>query len=162
MYIKTEFWPYNCSHSYVSMWSISPHHDALDMRWLLPSDLNLCLHGLCIFFHKQNSSLLYYWCGAVLSYMQCGVLSYVYGRIISSPLCSVSSLLTKTYFKSGSCRAVVAQAFNPSTWEAEARGFLSSRPAWSTKWLPRQPGIYRETLSWNKQTNKRMNKWINK
>ena len=28
---------------------------------------------------------------------------------------------------------VVAQAFNPSTWEAEAGGFLSSRPAWSTK-----------------------------
>jgi hypothetical protein len=30
-------------------------------------------------------------------------------------------------------RAVVAYAFNPSTWEAEAGGFLSSRPAWSTK-----------------------------
>ena len=31
-------------------------------------------------------------------------------------------------------QAVVAQAFNPSTtWEAEAGGFLSSRPAWSTK-----------------------------
>jgi hypothetical protein len=28
---------------------------------------------------------------------------------------------------------VVAHAFNPSTWEAEAGGFLSSRPAWSTK-----------------------------
>jgi hypothetical protein len=28
---------------------------------------------------------------------------------------------------------VVACAFNPSTWEAEAGGFLSSRPAWSTK-----------------------------
>jgi hypothetical protein len=24
-------------------------------------------------------------------------------------------------------------AFNPSTWEAEAGGFLSLRPAWSTK-----------------------------
>ena len=29
--------------------------------------------------------------------------------------------------------AVVVHAFNPSTWEAEAGGFLSSRPAWSTK-----------------------------
>jgi hypothetical protein len=29
--------------------------------------------------------------------------------------------------------AVVAHTFNPSTWEAEAGGFLSSRPAWSTK-----------------------------
>jgi hypothetical protein len=28
---------------------------------------------------------------------------------------------------------VVAHAFNPSTQEAEAVGFLSSRPAWSTK-----------------------------
>jgi hypothetical protein len=30
-------------------------------------------------------------------------------------------------------QAVVAYAFNPSTREAEAGGFLSSRPAWSTK-----------------------------
>jgi hypothetical protein len=29
--------------------------------------------------------------------------------------------------------AVVVHIFNPSTWEAEAGGFLSSRPAWSTK-----------------------------
>jgi hypothetical protein len=27
---------------------------------------------------------------------------------------------------------VVVPTFNPSTWEAEAGGFLSSRPAWST------------------------------
>jgi hypothetical protein len=33
---------------------------------------------------------------------------------------------------------VVAHAFNPSIQEAEAGGFLSSRP---------QPGIHRETLS---------------
>jgi hypothetical protein len=26
---------------------------------------------------------------------------------------------------------IVAHTFNPSTWEAEAGGFLSSRPAWS-------------------------------
>jgi hypothetical protein len=35
------------------------------------------------------------------------------------------SLFKKVY----SHRAVVAHAFNPSTWEAEAGGFLSSRPA---------------------------------
>jgi hypothetical protein len=29
--------------------------------------------------------------------------------------------------------AVVVHAFNPSTWEAEAGGFLSWRPAWSTE-----------------------------
>jgi major histocompatibility complex class I len=28
---------------------------------------------------------------------------------------------------------MVAHAFNPSTWEAEAGGFLSSRPDWSTE-----------------------------
>jgi hypothetical protein len=28
---------------------------------------------------------------------------------------------------------VVAHAFNLSTWEAEAGGFLSLRPAWSTE-----------------------------
>jgi hypothetical protein len=26
-----------------------------------------------------------------------------------------------------------SHTFNPSTWEAEAGGFLSSRPAWSTE-----------------------------
>jgi hypothetical protein len=30
-------------------------------------------------------------------------------------------------------RALVAHAFNPSTWEAEAGRFLSSRPVWSTE-----------------------------
>ena len=28
---------------------------------------------------------------------------------------------------------VMVHAFNPSTWEAEAGGFQSSRPAWSTE-----------------------------
>jgi hypothetical protein len=28
---------------------------------------------------------------------------------------------------------MVARTFNPSTWEAEAGGFLSLRPAWSTE-----------------------------
>ena len=31
---------------------------------------------------------------------------------------------------------MVAHTFNPSTQEAEAGGFLSLRPAWSTKWVP--------------------------
>jgi hypothetical protein len=47
---------------------------------------------------------------------------------------------------------MVAQAFNPSTWEAEAGGFLSSMPAWSTEWVPGQPGQYRETLSLKTKT----------
>jgi hypothetical protein len=48
---------------------------------------------------------------------------------------------------------VVAHAFNPSTWEAEAGGFLSSRPAWSTEQVPGQPGLHRETLSRKTKTN---------
>jgi hypothetical protein len=58
-------------------------------------------------------------------------------------------LLTNDWLKKSIFRwAVVAHAFNPSTWEAEAGRFLSLRPAWSTKWVPGQPGLYRETLSW--------------
>jgi hypothetical protein len=41
----------------------------------------------------------------------------------------ISSSFKKDYNKLG----VVAHAFNPSTREAEAGGFLSSRPTWSTK-----------------------------
>jgi hypothetical protein len=55
-------------------------------------------------------------------------------------------------------RAVVAHAFNPSTWEAEASGFLSSRPAWSTKRVPGQPELYRETLSQKKEEKKKKRK----
>jgi len=54
--------------------------------------------------------------------------------------------------------AVVAHAFNPSTWEAETARFLSSRPAWSTKWVPGQPGLHRETLSQKKKKKKKTNK----
>ena len=42
----------------------------------------------------------------------------------------------------------MAHAFDPSTWEAEAEagGFLSSMPAWSTERVPGKPGLHRETL----------------
>jgi hypothetical protein len=42
---------------------------------------------------------------------------------------------------------VVVHTFNSSTLEAEAGGFLSLRPAWSTKLAPGQLGLHRETLS---------------
>jgi hypothetical protein len=49
---------------------------------------------------------------------------------------------------------MVAHAFNPSTQEAEAGGFLSSRPAWST---PGQPGLHRKTLSRKTKTKTKTN-----
>jgi hypothetical protein len=49
----------------------------------------------------------------------------------------------------------VAHAFNPSTREAEAGAFLSSRPAWSTERVPGQPGLPRETLSRKEQQQKK-------
>jgi hypothetical protein len=66
-------------------------------------------------------------------------------------------IVSMQFQKCGQSQAVVAHAFNPSTWEVDTGRFLSSRPAWSTKWVPGQPGLYRETLSWNKQTNKQTN-----
>jgi hypothetical protein len=53
--------------------------------------------------------------------------------------------------KSQISQAVVAHAFNPSTREAEAGRFLSSRPAWSTEKVPGQPWLYKETLSQRKK-----------
>jgi hypothetical protein len=53
--------------------------------------------------------------------------------------------------------AVVAHAFNPSTWEAEAGGYLSLRPVWSTEWIPGQPGLHGETLSWKTKQKKKEN-----
>jgi hypothetical protein len=50
----------------------------------------------------------------------------------------LSSKKKQSYLKDGELSrvyftAVVAHALNPSTREAEAGGFLSSRPAWSTE-----------------------------
>ena len=56
--------------------------------------------------------------------------------------------------------AVVAHAFDSSTWEAEAGGFLSSRPALSTKQVPGLPGLHRETLT--QKTKNKQNSWNNK
>ena len=57
--------------------------------------------------------------------------------IVQSPLQPLQKL-----FKSQEVRA-----FSPSTWEAETGRSLNSRSAWSTKQVPGQPGLHRETLS---------------
>jgi hypothetical protein len=46
---------------------------------------------------------------------------------------TVATCLMYNRLKKQEDRAVVARAFNPSTWEAEAGRLLSSRPAWSTE-----------------------------
>lgn len=46
--------------------------------------------------------------------------------------------------------AMMAQALNPSTLEAEAGGALSSRLALSTECVPGQPELNRETPSGKK------------
>jgi hypothetical protein len=74
--------------------------------------------------------------------------------IIYMNICEEKIIHTKLIIKPG----MVAQAFNPRTREAEAGRFLSSRPAWSTKWVPGQPGLHRETLSRKIKTNKQTNK----
>jgi hypothetical protein len=48
---------------------------------------------------------------------------------------------------------VVAHTFNPSTWEAEAGGFLSLRPAWSKNEFQDSQG-YTEKPCLEKKTNK--------
>ena len=58
----------------------------------------------------------------------------------------------KSQIKNSNQLGMVVHTFNPSTWEAEAGWFLSSRPAWSTEWVPGQPGLYRETLSQKTKT----------
>jgi hypothetical protein len=55
---------------------------------------------------------------------------------------------------------MVDHAFNPSTWEAEAGRFLSSKPAWSTDWVPGQPRLHRETLSRKTKKTKTKQKTI--
>jgi hypothetical protein len=49
-------------------------------------------------------------------------------------------------------QAVVAYRFNHSTWEAEAGGFMSSRPAWSTEWVPGGAGEERRGMEEKKNS----------
>ena len=64
--------------------------------------------------------------------------AYLYSIFVTSENVSVSTLIctqqtTGQWFENILSRAVVVHIFNPSTWQAEAGKFLSSRPAWSTE-----------------------------
>ena len=50
--------------------------------------------------------------------------------------------------------AVVAHTYNPSTWEAEAGGLLSSRTAWSTELVPGQLELQQRNPVSKTQTKK--------
>jgi major histocompatibility complex class I len=88
--------------------------------------------------------------GIFITCFYCGVLSSVLSLINLIVKFQISSILCHYSFVTGSKRdksvqnphsvsgknsswAVLVHAFNPSTWEAEAGGFLSPRPAWSTE-----------------------------
>jgi hypothetical protein len=55
------------------------------------------------------------------------ILLHRIGSLLGSP----SEVILKGMRWEG--QTVMAHTFNPSTWDAEAGGFLSSRPAWSTE-----------------------------
>jgi hypothetical protein len=42
-------------------------------------------------------------------------------------------IMRKLRYLKNNMPGVVVHTFNPSTWDVEAVGFLSSRPAWSTE-----------------------------
>jgi hypothetical protein len=80
-----------------------------------------------------------------------------YTYIVVSKTLKYIQIFKNTFLKSLHSRAVVAHTINLSTWEAEAGGFLGSRPAWFTERVPGQPGLHRETLSL-KQNKTKQNK----
>mgnify|MGYP007097668524 CR=1 FL=1 len=49
---------------------------------------------------------------------------------------------------------MVAHTYNPSTWEAEAGGLLSSRTAWSTELVPGQLELQQRNPVSKTQTKK--------
>jgi hypothetical protein len=70
----------------------------------------------------------------------------------TTPLISV--LILFTIFRNDKVnRSMVGHTFNPSTQEAEAGRSLWG--AWSTEWVPGQPGLHRETLSWGGKGRKK-------
>jgi hypothetical protein len=71
----------------------------------------------------------------------------------------IVSIFIKKEFESW---AVVAHAFNPSTWEAEAGEFLSSRPTWSRVSSRTARAIWRNPVSKNKNKNINKNKQTHK
>jgi hypothetical protein len=130
--VLTKCWHgHRCNWNYIEV-EIKAHVDT----WLLAKKLEIC-SGIKSAFSTNKVGQIRY-----LHVEECRFKLSLCAKISSKP-------------------GVVAHAFNPSTWEAEAGRFLSSRPAWSTKWVPGQPRLHRETLSqktkkWRKKISSKM------
>jgi hypothetical protein len=74
---------------------------------------------------------------------------------------SDKKVLTYKRMKVNNKWSMVAHTFNPSTWEAKAGGFLSSRTAWSTKATQRNPVLKGKKKSTHTQTKKKERKKVN-
>ena len=57
--------------------------------------------------------------------------------------------------------ALEVHAFNNSTWEAEAGGFVILRPAWTSQWAPGQPGLHREACLGKRNLSRKKKKLSN-
>ena len=108
-------------HTPIDMWTFSASNEMIMIFFL---DFDYIVDYVDWF--QYNKPFLYPWDKVYLILVNdCFVCSWIhFARIVLSS------------------RLVVAHAFNPSTWEADAGGFLSSRSAWSTKWVPGQPDLY--------------------
>jgi hypothetical protein len=135
------------------------HIDHLSSRWPLSSNRGRaslaptpCPPTLSLVFNLYwgtSSMLVFCWVVPVRS-----EISHSHGwPLLSSSLYTVSTQwlqfkwiineLLPEMCNLGAEAAEARRGFNPSTREAEAGGFLSSRPAWSTKWVQGQPELYR-------------------
>ena len=103
------------------------HHQAKDLSWSprisrvegADSRLGLCVHNLTV-------------CAMVLMGMHAQTHNK-YRNIKEANMATLDSMRLCQIKEAKGMPGAVAHAFNPSTWEAGAGGFLSSRPAWSTE-----------------------------
>jgi hypothetical protein len=77
---------------------------------------------------------------------------YLSAKEVEDSLCpSMTSIQCQDYIP---CWVVVAHAFDPSTWEAKAGRFLSSRPTWSSEFQDSQEYSEKTCLKNKKQKQK--------
>jgi hypothetical protein len=109
-----------------------------------PDVLNQCVDMSCVIIHRQNGIPGYILRGlltnltpdlVVLAHTSVQYATYRHALHEGPFIIDLNLQLCSRHKrdKSPVVPGVVAHAFNPSTWEAEAGGFLSSRPTWSTE-----------------------------